>query len=63
MKQAYFLEIEDDLMNYFKEHIDETQPEEVLLVQMLKFLREILKIAEKSNSQQNYPVRFASTPS
>lgn len=52
MKQAYFLEIEDDLMNYFKEHIDETQPEEVLLVQMLKFLRAILKLQESSGDEK-----------
>ena len=46
MKQKYLLEVEDDLIQYFKENVDDTQPTEVLLVQMLRFLREILKTVE-----------------
>lgn len=40
-----FLEIDNDLIEFFQTHIDDTEPVEVLLHKMLKLLREMLKIS------------------
>lgn len=41
------LEIESELIEFFQKHIDDTEAVEVLLVKMLKLLREMLKMANK----------------
>gem|GEM_PF-4905824 len=41
------LEIENDLITFFRKHIDDTEPVEVLLVKMLKLLRELLLVANE----------------
>ena len=41
----YEIEIPNDLIWFFKKYVDDTQPTEILIVQMLKLLREMLKVA------------------
>jgi len=39
------IEAEEDLVNFFTENIDDTEPIEILLVRMLNLLQEMLKLA------------------
>ena len=41
----YTIEIEDELIKYFRENIDATEKTEIMLVKLLKLLREILETA------------------
>ena len=43
----YQIDIEDDLVNFFKDNIDDSEPTESMLAKMLKFLRELLVTANK----------------
>ena len=47
IKMKVLIEIEQDLVKFFRDNVDDTQPLDVLLVQMLKLLRELLTIANK----------------
>jgi len=40
--EKFSIEVENDLIKFFRDNIDDTEPIEVLLVHMLRLLREIL---------------------
>ena len=47
------MEIDNDLIEFFLEHIDDTEPVEVLLHKMLKLLKELL--TEAAIRDRTYP--------
>lgn len=43
-KMKILIEVKNDLVKFFRNNVDNTEPIEVLLVNMLKLLREILTL-------------------
>lgn len=39
------LDIDEELLQFFRENIDDNEPAEIMLVKMLKLLRELLETA------------------
>jgi len=59
MKKLHFLlEIENDLVKFFQDNIDNTQPVEILLVQMLKLFREMLLLANTHVEETQYFTQY-----
>jgi len=45
----YMIDINYDLVEFFRKNVDDTEPVEVLLVKMLKLLRELLKLTHSTS--------------
>ncbi len=45
----YTIEIDDEVIEFFRDMIDDSEPVEIMLPKMLKLLQEIIKTANPNN--------------
>ena len=49
----YILDIDDTLMKYFRDKVDDTEPAEIMIPKLLKLLRELLEAANAPRNSKH----------